>query len=248
MRNSKNEYIAELSKSIIDSIELSKVDAESILLKCKRLASYIDDYETNEWLQYELEGYNEDLDNWKKFIDKTNRWTNLERTKALKLPLKKIETIIEDNKTKIKSIRISDPNDEYEAIAVCAVLKNLNSSVEQYAGIKDRIIHLLHEFATKIYYEFDSDVKLFSKQEVQSSGNQKRSVIKELIIQNKIKDAIQMTSKFTNDPSIHNETILLLSQYNSLTQKERLGTLSQEQISIGNNKIKATLLNLVDEV
>jgi len=153
MRNSKNEHIVELSKLIIDSIESPKVDSESILLKCKRLASYLCDDETSDWLQYELRGYKDDLSNLTKFIDNTNRWIDIEKNKFISLSLKEIETDIEENKAKIKSIRISDPNTDLGAIAVNTILKEINLTVKQYLVVKDRVIYLLHEFATKIYYE-----------------------------------------------------------------------------------------------
>lgn len=156
MKTNKTDHIIELSKSIIDSIELSNNDSESILLKCTRLARYIDDEETREWLNLEQNGYRNKSKNRSEFLDKTNRWTDKEKTKFLPLSIGEIEATIVSQENKVKTIRIPDPSGEWGNIAVQTVVRNLNSATEtigRYKGIRSRVIHLAHEFATKVYYE-----------------------------------------------------------------------------------------------
>lgn len=53
----KSEHIISLAKEIIDDIELSRLDAQSILLKSTRLTRYVDNEEIRKWLRFEMQGY-----------------------------------------------------------------------------------------------------------------------------------------------------------------------------------------------
>ena len=57
MAQNKSEHISELVKELLDDIELNKISIEAILLKTSRLARFVDSYETQRWIYFEMNGY-----------------------------------------------------------------------------------------------------------------------------------------------------------------------------------------------
>ena len=55
---SQSQHILELSKELLDDIELSRIDADKLLLKCSRLARLVGSEEIQQWIEYEMKGYN----------------------------------------------------------------------------------------------------------------------------------------------------------------------------------------------
>jgi hypothetical protein len=58
MSQSKSQHILDLAKELLDDIELSRIGAESLLLKASRLARWVGSDEVKYWLQLEMAGYN----------------------------------------------------------------------------------------------------------------------------------------------------------------------------------------------
>lgn len=54
---SKTEHILKLATEIMDDIELSESEPQSILLKSTRLARYVDNSEIRSYLKFEIQGY-----------------------------------------------------------------------------------------------------------------------------------------------------------------------------------------------
>jgi hypothetical protein len=55
---SRSQHILELAKELLDDIELSRLSAESLLLKASRLARWVGSGEIKYWISLEMKGYN----------------------------------------------------------------------------------------------------------------------------------------------------------------------------------------------
>ena len=153
---SKSKHILELAREIIDDIELNKTKAQSILLKCTRLSRYVDNDEVRKWLKFEMQGFVSGDQISEKYMTKTGRWTDRKEYKGYWIPLSQIEATIDSQTNKIKSFRIPDSSSQYAAIVVSKVTTSMNLTanyISTMVGIKSRVISLLHEFATNVYYE-----------------------------------------------------------------------------------------------
>ena len=58
MEQSRSEHILDLAKELLDHIELSRLPAESLLLKASRLTRWVGSAETKQWIKWEMGGYN----------------------------------------------------------------------------------------------------------------------------------------------------------------------------------------------
>ena len=54
--SSRSRHIFELSKELLDDIELGRLSAEVLLLKAARLARLTGSQEIQQWIEYELRG------------------------------------------------------------------------------------------------------------------------------------------------------------------------------------------------
>lgn len=153
---SKSDHVLGLAKEIIDDIELSRCDAQSILLKCTRLARYIDNEEIRTWLRFEMQGFTSGDPISDKYMTKTGRWTEQSANRGYWMPLSQIETTIESETNKMNLLRIPDTSGTYAAAIVGDITKKLNitaAQISKLGGIRSRVISLLHDFATDIYYK-----------------------------------------------------------------------------------------------
>lgn len=150
---SKSEYIISLAKEIIDNIELSNCEPQSILLKTTRLAREIDNEEIREWLKCEMQGYSSNNKVAAKYMSKTGRWTDIEKKEGYAWPFAQIEATIVVAKEKLKSYRIPDTNIPLIASDISSAIRGTSMQISKLEGIKSRVISLLHNFATTVYYE-----------------------------------------------------------------------------------------------
>lgn len=160
MDQSKSKHILELSQELLNDIELSRLSGEQLILKASRLARYVGSEETKTWLSMELGGYyNNEIG--KKYMSKTGRWTNREKGKGYWGPLAQIEAALEASKLKLKTMSIPNTSGEYANLAVTNVITSINntsSNISKLGGIRSRVLALIHDFVTNVYYEktFDS--------------------------------------------------------------------------------------------
>ncbi|MGB4438432.1 MAG: hypothetical protein WBJ13_04235, partial [Sedimentibacter sp.] len=153
---SKSKHIIDLAKEIIDDIELNRIEAQSILLKCTRLSRYVDNEEIRKWLKFEMQGYISGDQISEKYMTKTGRWTDRKENKGYWIPLSQIEATIESQTNNLKSFRIPDSSSQFAATVVSKVTASMNMTsdyISTMVGIKSRVISFLHDFATNVYYE-----------------------------------------------------------------------------------------------
>ena len=153
---SKSEHIINLSKEIIDEIELSKSEGQALLLKATRLARYIDDDKIRKWLRFEMQGYNSTDDIALKYMSKTGRWIDREKLEGYWMPLSQIEATTEAQKQKLSLIRIPDTSGDKATFVIDRVTNQMNnatSNISKLSGIQSRVVSLIHDFATNVYYQ-----------------------------------------------------------------------------------------------
>ncbi|MEI3802737.1 MULTISPECIES: AbiTii domain-containing protein [unclassified Chitinophaga] len=153
---SKSKHVIDLAKEIIDNIELSEIDAQSILLKTTRLARYADAVEIREWLKMEMQGFPSNNPTAEKYMTKTGRWINYDEKKGSWIPLAQIDASIKSQAEKIKQLRIPDANYAAANVAINNIMNALHAvstEISRLSGIRSRVISLLHDFATTVYYE-----------------------------------------------------------------------------------------------
>jgi hemerythrin-like domain-containing protein len=155
MEISKTEHIISLAKEILDDIELSRLEAQPLLLKATRLARYVDDEEVRKWLRFEMQGFSNDEVSLK-YMTKTGRWTDREKNEGYWTPLAQIEASADAQKQKLSLIRIPDTSGDKAIYVIDRVTNQMNAATQNIAkleGIKSRVISFIHDFATNVYYQ-----------------------------------------------------------------------------------------------
>lgn len=151
----KTEHILKLATEIMDDIELSRNEPQSILLKTTRLARYVDDSEIRAFLKFEMQGYsNNELG--RKYMTLTGRWTDRDKELGYWYPLSQVEAKIEVENTKLAQLRIPDTSADTARIIVRDIRANISETAVRIAklgGVKSRVISLIHDFVTNVYYE-----------------------------------------------------------------------------------------------
>ena len=153
---SKSDHLISLAKEIIDDIELSRCDAQPILLKCTRLARYVGNEEIRTWLRFEMQGFVLGDPISEEYMTKTGRWIERKENKGYWAPLSQIESTIESETNSLKMLRIPDTSSDHVGLIVNNITRQIHlmsSQISKLGGVKSRVISLLHDFATNVYYE-----------------------------------------------------------------------------------------------
>lgn len=170
----ENEHIFELSRELLDDIELDRLPSDKLLLKCNRLARLSGSDEIREWLKYEMQGYNGTDEVSLTYMTRTGRWVNFEEKKGYWGPLAVQEKFIETLHARIDASKITSVEGDWafrvtsETRASHAAIGN---QIAQLAGIRSRVLGLLHTFVSGIYYE-----RQFANSATDTFESYKRSV------------------------------------------------------------------------
>jgi len=158
---SRSRHVAQLAQELLDEIELGKVSAEQLLLKASRLARWTGSEEIRHWLKLELSGYYSDDPISLKYMGITGRWTDVQKREGFWGPLSQQEATIEAQKARLASLRVPDTSGEWANVTVHNVTKQMQeatNTLSRLGGIRSRVLAILHEFVSEVYYE-----KLFEK-------------------------------------------------------------------------------------
>jgi AbiTii-like protein len=153
---STSEHILELATELLGDIELSRLNAESLLLKASRLARLVGSDEIRQWIGYEMSGYNSTESLSVKYVGKTGRWADQKKSTAYWGPLAQQETAIEALKAQIASMKTPDTSGDYAGIAIQNITRAmgvLTTQITRRGGIKSRVLAILHKFISDVYYE-----------------------------------------------------------------------------------------------
>jgi hypothetical protein len=155
MATSESQHILDLSRELLDDIELGKLDADKLLLKCSRLARLAGTQEAQSWIHFEMIGYHSGDQIALKYMGLTGRWTNQEQLQGYWGPLAQQEATIEAQKAKLSSLRLPDIGGDWANLAVTNAIKTINETsayISTFSAIRSRVLGLLHGFVSEVYY------------------------------------------------------------------------------------------------
>lgn len=158
---SRSEHILALSKELLDDIELSRLSAESLVLKTSRLARWVGSDEIRHWLKLEMGGYFSDDPISLKYMGLTGRWTNLQKKEGFWGPLAQQEAAIAAEKAKLAAMRTPDSSSQFAAMAINNVTSEMTKSanyITRLSAVKSRVLARIHAFVSEVYYakQFDA--------------------------------------------------------------------------------------------
>lgn len=157
---SRSEHILELSKELLDDIELNRTNVENLILKTSRLARWVGSEEIRQWLKFEMGGYNSSDELSLKYMALTGRWIDKEKNTGYWGPLAQQEAAIDAQKAKLAGMRTPDSSGEWAGLAISNVTRSMSevaNIISRLSGIKSRVLARLHTFVTEIYYEKEFD-------------------------------------------------------------------------------------------
>jgi hypothetical protein len=153
---SESEHTLELSRELLDDIELDRLPANKLILKCSRLARLAGSDEVKVWIQHEMEGYNSTGGISIKYMTKTGRWVNYAEKKGWYQPLAQIDGMIETYKSQLAASAVTNVGGEFSIGAINVLARNrasLSKTITTFTGVRSRVLGLLHNFVTSVYYE-----------------------------------------------------------------------------------------------
>lgn len=160
MSATQSQHILDLSREILDDIELSRLGADKLILKCSRLARFVGSEEELPWLNFELIGYSGTDEIVDKYMSLTGRWTDYEERRGYTGPMAQIESLIASNQTNLSHMNMPNVSGDKAWFVTRDVLAAISAAKEEisiFSSIRSKVIALVHSFATKVYYE-----KMFS--------------------------------------------------------------------------------------
>ncbi|TGM73628.1 hypothetical protein EHQ96_00025 [Leptospira levettii] len=171
--DNKNTYILELSKELLDDIELSRLSIEQLLLKSSRLARLTSEDEIHDWLLYELRGY-QNTELGRKYMSLMNRWTDKEKGSGYWIPLSAVDAYISANEIELSKMSIpnvnfspssSNPHENVTGIRGANVsmivgtqsqilnrINILKNEIITFKSIRGRAISKIHEYISNMYH------------------------------------------------------------------------------------------------
>ncbi|WP_066271922.1 AbiTii domain-containing protein [Hydrogenophaga palleronii] len=153
---SRSQHVRLLARELLDDIELSRTSAESLILKTTRLARWVGSDDIKSWLKLEMGGYNSSDAISLKYMYKTGRWLDHEKKTGYWGPLAQQEALIAAEKAKLAVLRTPDSSSNYAAIAIGNVTKAMEqaaNTITRVSGIRTKVLSLLHQFVSEVYYE-----------------------------------------------------------------------------------------------
>jgi hypothetical protein len=149
---SNTEHILTLAKELLVDIELSRLSAESLLLKASRLARLVGSSEIQQWIDYEMSGYNNADPISIKYVGKTGRWIDRDKGTAYWGSLAQQEVAIDALKAQLSAMKIPDTTGG-PIYSVINTMNGITVNITRLGGIKSKVLALLHKFVSDIYYE-----------------------------------------------------------------------------------------------
>jgi hypothetical protein len=135
-KKSQSEHILELSRELLDDIELGRLEAEKLLLKCSRLARLVGSDEIQAWIELEMRGYNFVDRVSIKYMGLTGRWTDYQKKEGYWGPLAQQEASIRALNAELVALRLPD---------VERLLRLSNSSSDNACGVTVRCFTVSNE-------------------------------------------------------------------------------------------------------
>lgn len=156
----KSTHIIELCKELLDDIELSRINSESILLKATRLARLSGSDEIRQWLRYEMSGYNPKEPLSIKYLNQTGRWTDRDKNNDFLISLAQQESTIEALRLQLTTLKVDSVGGDkahFVTHNIALEAEKIVDKITALSPIRSCVIALIHDFVSNVYYE-----KIFS--------------------------------------------------------------------------------------
>ncbi|MCJ2189257.1 AbiTii domain-containing protein [Novosphingobium beihaiensis] len=153
---SEAEHILSLSRELLDDIELDRIASDKLLLKASRLARLAGSEEIRKWISFEMQGYSGSDDLALRYMTLTGRWTDYEAKKGYWGPLAQQEAAIETQKARIEATKLGSMSGENMVFVVDRLNRShsaLSASINQMSGVRSRVLGMIHNFVSGVYYE-----------------------------------------------------------------------------------------------
>ncbi|EFL87693.1 hypothetical protein [Ahrensia sp. R2A130] len=153
---SESEHIVELAGEILNDIELNRLESDKLLLKCSRLARLAGSDEIKRWIGFEMQGFNSTDPVSILYMSKTGRWTDRKENKGYWGPLAQHEETILAQRARLDASKLSSLSGEYAnatRINLGREQSSISGTISKLAGVRSRVVGLLHSFVSGIYYE-----------------------------------------------------------------------------------------------
>lgn len=153
---SESDHVLTLSRELLDDIELQRLEADKLLLKCSRLARLAGTDEIKQWIKLEMEGYGSSRDLSDLYMSRTGRWTKFEERQGYWGPLAQIEENIRVQKQRIDVSKVESLSGD-GLIGAMKMNRDaqqaLANSISSLVAIRSRVLNMLHTFVVNVYYE-----------------------------------------------------------------------------------------------
>jgi len=155
-RQSESEHILELSRELLDDIELGRLEADKLLLKCSRLARLAGSEEVKFWIKHEMEGYNATGGFSLLYMGKTGRWIDSNEKRGYWRSLAEIEASIETEKARLMGSKLGNISGDAHTGTINAMnnaQQGIITRITTMSGIRSRVLGMLHTFVVGVFYE-----------------------------------------------------------------------------------------------
>lgn len=157
----RSEHELELAKELLDDVELSRINVEALMMKASRLARLCGSEEFQRWIGYEMRGFNPNDEISMLYMGKTGRWTKIDELRGYWMPIAEIDALISSKTTELESMTTPNVSGvEFANTVMRNFLANkaeLSQKISKFSGIRSRVLGILHNFISDIYYEKEFD-------------------------------------------------------------------------------------------
>jgi AbiTii len=151
---SQSQHILELSRELLDDIELGRLEADKLLLKCSRLARLAGSEKLQRWISFEMMGYSRNDPLALEYMTRTGRWVDYEKKRGFWGPLAQQEAVIKAEQTRLISLKLPNTTESFAiATRVFDTISEAKNRITTLSGVKSRVLALLHGFISEVYYE-----------------------------------------------------------------------------------------------
>lgn len=145
-----------LAEELLADIELNRIGTEQLLFKGMRLARLMSDDLMQEWLNYELRGYDPSSPLWTELMNLTGRWSDETKTTAHAVSLPRLQAMLSAEREKVAAMKSYNLSGDMILPAQNERFRQLNAStitISTVSAIIYGVLATLYEFVTRTYHE-----------------------------------------------------------------------------------------------
>jgi AbiTii len=149
-------HTLELSRELLDDIELDRLEPDKLLYKCSRLGRLAGSDEIQKWLGFEMHGYVDDDPISIKYMTVTGRRIDYEKRTGYWGPFSQQIDNLKAANARLTSLSLPSVSGEWALAATAKAIDAINATqrlVSALSQIGSRVIGRLHAFISQIFYE-----------------------------------------------------------------------------------------------